>query len=69
MLDFAPGVRSTEVGRLVLDFNWASTPLGPMHVWPQSLKSVVSIMLSNPSQSCVAVHLFTPFTHAKFIGS
>ncbi|KAK0235753.1 hypothetical protein EDD85DRAFT_837950 [Armillaria nabsnona] len=53
MLDFAPGVRSTEVGRLVLDYDWASTPLGPMHVWPQSLKSVVSIMLSNPSQSCV----------------
>ncbi|KAK0495357.1 histidine kinase [Armillaria luteobubalina] len=53
MLDFAPAVRSTEVGRLVLDHDWASTPLGPMHAWPQSLKSVVSIMLSNPSQSCV----------------
>ncbi|KAK0485064.1 hypothetical protein IW261DRAFT_1331068 [Armillaria novae-zelandiae] len=57
MLDFAPAVRATEVGQLVLDHDWASTPLGPMHAWPQSLKSVVSIMLSNPSESCVTMHL------------
>ncbi|KAK0469940.1 uncharacterized protein EV420DRAFT_1258116 [Desarmillaria tabescens] len=53
ILDFAPGVRSSEMGRLHLGFDWASTPLGPMHAWPQSLKSVVSMMLSNPSQSCI----------------
>ncbi|KAK0204649.1 hypothetical protein DFS33DRAFT_1259677 [Desarmillaria ectypa] len=53
ILDFAPDVRSSEIGRLTFDFDWASTPLGPMHAWPQSLKSIVSIMLSNPSQSCI----------------
>ncbi|KAJ7584442.1 hypothetical protein C8J56DRAFT_1027754 [Mycena floridula] len=54
MLDFNPLVRSSPVVQLTLSFDWAAnTSLGPMQKWPQSLKSVVSIMLSNPNQSCI----------------
>jgi hypothetical protein len=32
---------------LVEDFDWAETPLGPMRKWPQSLKTVVRILLAS----------------------
>jgi len=31
------------LGRLVREFNWAETPLGPIDNWPQSLKIAVRI--------------------------
>ncbi|HET6262715.1 MAG TPA: PAS domain S-box protein, partial [Chloroflexia bacterium] len=34
------------MGRLIRTHDWASTPLGPIEGWPQSLKTAVGIMLS-----------------------
>ncbi len=34
-----------ETGRLIADFDWSRTSLGPIETWPQSLKSAVSIIL------------------------
>ncbi len=36
-----------ELGALIRDFNWESTPLGPIELWPQSLKTSVSLMLNS----------------------
>jgi PAS domain S-box-containing protein len=33
-----------ELGRLIHDYDWARTPLGPIERWPQSLKTVVRIL-------------------------
>ena len=35
------------VGDLVREFDWARTPLGPIHAWPQSLKTVVRVLLTS----------------------
>ena len=40
----APG----ELARLIQAYDWASTPLGPLSTWPQSLKTAVSLMLNSP---------------------
>ena len=34
------------LGRLIADFDWSATPLGPLEAWPQSLRTSVSIMLN-----------------------
>ncbi len=34
-----------ELGALIRAQDWAATPLGPAHAWPQSLKTAVGIML------------------------
>ena len=34
-----------EMGRLVREYDWSSTPLGPLQRWPQSLRTSLSIML------------------------
>lgn len=44
-------------------FDWSSTPLGPILLWPQSLKTVVDIMLASPSMMSLvwtaeAIHLY-----------
>jgi signal transduction histidine kinase len=36
-----------EMGRLMRAKRWADTPLGPPETWPQSLKTVVRILLSS----------------------
>ena len=36
-----------ELGRLIAGFDWATTPLGPIAEWKQSLRSAVSICLSS----------------------
>jgi len=36
-----------EVGGLVRDFNWSATPLGDPENWPQSLKTIVRVMLTS----------------------
>ncbi len=35
------------LAKLVHDFDWAQTPLGPMERWPQSLKSIVRVVLTS----------------------
>lgn len=36
-----------EMGRLMAEFDWSATPLGPVESWPQSLKTVVRILLTS----------------------
>ncbi|MDT5116243.1 MAG: hypothetical protein QOE30_1982, partial [Mycobacterium sp.] len=36
-----------EIGRDLAAFDWESTPLGPVHAWPQSLRTAVNILLSS----------------------
>src|SRR5580704_17399774 len=35
------------LGRLVQEFDWTKTPLGPIEEWPQSLRTVVRVLLSS----------------------
>lgn len=35
----------SELAGLIARFDWASTPLGPLHGWPQSLKTAVDLIL------------------------
>jgi signal transduction histidine kinase/DNA-binding response OmpR family regulator len=34
------------LGRLIGEFDWSTTPLGPLENWPQSLRTTVSLMLN-----------------------
>ena len=43
-----------EMGALMRAHDWASTPLGPASVWPQSLRSVVRMMLTSRYQMWMA---------------
>src|SRR5262249_49329181 len=36
-----------EMGQRTRTFDWSATPVGPVGVWPQSLKTAVCIMLSS----------------------
>ena len=36
-----------EMGERIRTFDWASTPIGPIETWPQSLKTIVRIMLTS----------------------
>ena len=36
-----------EMGQLVRSVDWARTPLGPVELWPQSLRTTVSLCLSS----------------------
>lgn len=36
-----------ELGALIRSYDWASTPLGPVESWPQSLRTCVRIMLAS----------------------
>src|SRR5580698_1746373 len=36
-----------DIGNLVREFDWSSTPLGDPKNWPQSLKTVVRVMLTS----------------------
>jgi PAS domain S-box-containing protein len=36
-----------EMAERIRSYNWASTPLGPILSWPQSLKTVVELMLAS----------------------
>src|SRR5277367_1278667 len=42
--DFLSG--GGELGALMRDYDWQSTPLGPPAKWPQSLKTVVRVLLT-----------------------
>jgi PAS domain S-box-containing protein len=39
--------RNTKMGRLISDFDWSNTPLGPIDSWSQSLRTTVSLVLAN----------------------
>jgi signal transduction histidine kinase len=43
--DFLEG--GGEMGARIRAMDWSSTPLGPVELWPQSLKTVVRIMLTS----------------------
>ena len=43
--EWVPG--GGALGKLVRDFNWSCTPLGPIDQWPQSLKVIVRAMLTS----------------------
>jgi signal transduction histidine kinase/DNA-binding response OmpR family regulator len=42
-----------EMGQRIRGLDWASTPLGPVAAWPQSLRSAVSILLPSRAQICL----------------
>lgn len=43
-----------EMGELIRSFDWSKTSLGTIDTWPQSLCSVVGIMLDSPVAMCIA---------------
>ncbi|HEY7204109.1 MAG TPA: ATP-binding protein [Methylomirabilota bacterium] len=42
-----------EMGDRIRRLDWASTPLGPIDTWPQSLRSAISILLPSKAQICM----------------
>ena len=40
-----------ETGALVRAYDWASTSLGPIETWPESLKTTIRTILLSPSPS------------------
>jgi signal transduction histidine kinase/DNA-binding response OmpR family regulator len=42
-----------EMGQRIRGLDWASTSLGPVASWPQSLRSAVSILLPSRAQICL----------------
>lgn len=42
-----------ELGALCRAKDWSQTPLGPPEAWPQSLKSVVSLVLGSSFPSII----------------
>ena len=36
-----------ELGKLIRNYDWAKTPLGPLSQWPQSLRTAVGIILAS----------------------
>lgn len=45
-LDFLSG--GGEMGNLIRNTDWSKTPLGHPQTWPQSLRTMVGVMLDNP---------------------
>jgi len=39
-----------ELGALMRAFDWSKTPLGPVEAWPQSLRSLLSMLLPSKAQ-------------------
>lgn len=53
----------SEMARRIRRFAWATTPLGPIAGWSQSLKTIVDLMLRSPSMMSLvwgveAIHLY-----------
>jgi|GEM_PF-5627254 len=36
-----------EMERLIRDFDWSKTPLGPIETWSPALRTMTSVMLAN----------------------
>lgn len=45
VLDFLSG--DSEMGRLTRAFDWSQTPVGPIEQWPQSLRTIVTTLLTS----------------------
>jgi signal transduction histidine kinase len=43
-----------ESGALIRAHDWARTPLGPLHQWPQGLLTAVGLILESPFGMCIA---------------
>lgn len=39
-------VANGETGELIREFDWSSTPVGPLQSWPQSLRTAVNFMIA-----------------------
>jgi PAS domain S-box-containing protein len=60
--DIAPKVRDAshwpsiggEMGDRIRTRDWAATPLGPIQAWPQSLRTLVDLMLPAQQAVCIA---------------
>jgi len=39
---------NSDVARLIRDFDWARTALGPIAGWPQSLRTIVAMIIGSP---------------------
>lgn len=46
-LDFLDG--DGEMSILIQGYDWSATPLGPMGQWPQSLRTIVSVIVHSPT--------------------
>ena len=42
-----------ESGALMRSFDWHATPIGPIEQWPQSLRTLVELVLVNPAPSAL----------------
>ncbi|KIY35872.1 hypothetical protein I305_01447 [Cryptococcus gattii E566] len=47
------GGLKTNVDVLMEQTDWSKTPLGPVERWPQSLKTIVGLVLNYPHQCCL----------------
>ncbi|KAF1980835.1 hypothetical protein K402DRAFT_365819 [Aulographum hederae CBS 113979] len=47
------GLPLTEHVRFVYEFDWSSTPLGPLNSWPAKLRHAVELVLANPHPAAV----------------
>jgi hypothetical protein len=43
-----------RMGRLIAEKDWSATPLGPMDRWPETLKTMVGLMLRTRQPAYVA---------------
>ncbi|MEG8018380.1 ATP-binding protein [Sphingomonas sp. LR55] len=50
--DFLTG--GGEMAAMIRAHDWSTSPLGPIEHWPQSLRSIVSLMLASEFAMCVA---------------
>ncbi len=50
--DFLTG--GGEMAAMIRAHDWSSSPLGPVEHWPQSLRSIVSLMLASEFAMCLA---------------
>ena len=52
--DFISFANDTEMAQRMREYDWASSPLGPMTAWPPSLKVLVELMLASPLIATIA---------------
>ena len=43
-----------ELSTRIREFDWATTPLGPLPQWPQSLRTLVDLLIASPSPAYIA---------------
>lgn len=48
-----PNFGESRIGRLTAEFDWATTPLGPISSWSQSLTAIVEMMLGQRRAACM----------------